>query len=366
MSVSGTYFLYYFIVISTSVTVFISEFLGYSKTQKTSKFIFGLAIIIPVIIAGYRFGVGTDYFSYEKIYYNLTNNYLNVFELISNYRYEPGWILLNVFVKYVFNDVKYVFIVSALLTWSIFFKAIYNQRNYISTSIAVLILLCTLFNISLNTVRQTLALSIIFLSITPLLNRSLFRFIIYVLLASCFHYTSLIFLPVYWIVNSKGQKIGLLKKSVAPLIFVLFIVFIDPILSLVSSFDLFSAYASYDVEGENFSFGALILRLPVILIVLLHIRKLRIKSNPITKIVILYFLGIILLHLGYFGPYIGRVAQFFEISQVLLIGAIIKEMDNKTERLLYSYAIIIYYLGWLTYHYLYLGRQGTIPYDWMF
>src|SRR5699024_3424909 len=125
-----TYFLYYFIVISTSVTVFISEFLGYSKTQKTSKFIFGLAIIIPVIIAGYRFGVGTDYFSYEKIYYNLTNNYLNVFELISNYRYEPGWILLNVFVKYVFNDVKYVFIVSALLTWSIFFKAIYNQRNY--------------------------------------------------------------------------------------------------------------------------------------------------------------------------------------------------------------------------------------------
>src|SRR5699024_5497907 len=149
-------------------------------------------------------------------------------------------------------------------------------------------------------------------------------------------------------------NVGTLKKIVAPLLFISCIVFIEPVLSLVSSIDVFSAYSSYEVDEGDFSLGALALRSPIILLILLHGKKLKNNNNPISKLIIVYFLGIILLHLGYFGPFISRIAQFYEVTQVLIVSAILREMSNKKEATIYGYAIVIYYLVWITYHYLLL------------
>src|SRR5699024_8455288 len=106
--------------------------------------------------------------------------------------------LLNYLVKIVFDDVKFLFIISSLLIWLFNFKAIYENRKHISVSIAILILLTTLYNPSFNMVRQSLAMSIVMLSIKPLIDKRPIKFYITLLFALSFHYTAIVFLPAYW------------------------------------------------------------------------------------------------------------------------------------------------------------------------
>lgn len=364
LSVLGSYLLYYFIVLSSSIVAHFSSFLKNTRARSLAKLVFFSAIIVPVLISGFRYGIGTDFESYSNIYHRITSQF-SMIDAISDTRYEPGWVVLNFFVYHVFGDVKYLFIASSFLIWFFSFKAIYDNRDKISIGIAVLILLCTLYNTSFNAVRQVLAIAVIMLSIKPLLDQKPWKFLLTILFASTFHYSALIFAPAYWIANSKTENIRLLKTVVVPVAFIGMIFFFEPLLSLVSSIDAFSTYGNYDIEFRGLARRDILLKLPVVLLILLNYKKLKLHNNTMYKISLLFIIGIILTLLRSFAPYIDRIALYFDVTQVFLLAAIAKTQTNKYEKFLYSYIIIIYYIAWFTYNFLILGRHGTVPYFWI-
>lgn len=361
MSIFQSYILYYFIIVATSLIVLLSS--RFKNNLSLSRVIFLIALILPVFISGLRYGIGTDYFNYEAIYYELTNSG-SVVDNFLNTRYEPGWILLNHIVKFIFNDVKYVFILSSILIWVFNFKAIYDNRNKISISIAVLILLCTSYNQSFNMVRQALAAAILMLSIKPIVNKKPLKFIITVLISTMFHYTAIIFLPIYWIVNSKIKALGLWKKILTFIGVGLAVILAPTLLKIVTNYEAFEYFSHYDLNFQNFGIGNIIIKLPVILIILLNIRKLN-STNPISKLVIVYFLSLLLEYIGYFAAHVSRIAIYYEMMQIFILAAIVKTQQNKYERLFYSFLIFIYFLGWFTYQIIYLNNHETVPYIWL-
>src|SRR5699024_4437484 len=116
------------------------------------KIIFLIALMVPAIISAFRFDVGTDYFNYLNIYYELTGSGDLSYHL-ENSRLEPGWIILNYIVKYIFDDATYLIIISSLLIWFLSFTSLYQNRNHINMGIAVFILLVTMYNPSFNLIR---------------------------------------------------------------------------------------------------------------------------------------------------------------------------------------------------------------------
>src|SRR5699024_3243951 len=102
-----------------------------------------------------------------------------------------------------------------------------------------------------------------------------------------------------------------------------------------------------------------------LLVILLNIKKLKHFNNPMHKLAILYFIGVILMLLSSYSPYINRVSFFFDVTQVFIIAAIVKSQTNAHEKFLYTYAIVIYYLARFTYFYLYMGDAGTMPYNFL-
>lgn len=363
MSIFQSYFLYYFIVFITSLIVFLSAFLKQVKVSHLlTKLVFWSALILPVLISGIRYGIGTDYFNYTSIYYQLTSTG-NIIELLVNTRYEPGWILLNQIVELVFNDVRYLFIVTSLLIWFFNFKAIYDNRNNVSIVIAMFILLSTLYNPSFNTIRQSLAASILMLSIKPIVDKKLLKFILITIFAISFHYTAIIFLPAYWIANSKTKNLTLFKKISVLAGVILFVILTPKILSFVTSFDAFSYYGNYELDFENFGIGNIIIKLPIIMIILFNLNRLK-NTSPMSKLIIFYFIGIILEYYGYFASYVNRVSIYYEMLQIFILAAIVKVQTNKYEKLLYSAIIVMYFISWFTYNYIYLNRHETIPYIW--
>src|SRR5690625_1817581 len=101
MSYFQTYFLYYFVVIITSVLVASARGLSQSRFRNFSKPLFWFAMLIPIIISGFRYGIGVDYFNYERMYFRLTDNPDIIGDIVHT-RYEPGWIVLNYLVKIIF------------------------------------------------------------------------------------------------------------------------------------------------------------------------------------------------------------------------------------------------------------------------
>lgn len=363
MGMLQSYLLYYFIVCFTTLIVFLSDIIRKNNLQKLGKLLFFTAILLPALISGFRYGVGTDFFSYADKYYQISSNNDILYDVIYN-RYEPGWVLLNHFVNFLFNDVKYFFLVTSLLIWIFNFKAIYENRKNMSIGIAVLILLCTLYNPSFNMIRQSLAASILMLSIKPIIEKRPFKFFFIIVFAFSIHYTSIIFLPAYWIANNRTRHLSFLKQIITVIGAILMVVIAPKLLSFITKFEAFSAYSHYQLDFEDFGIGNIILKLPIILLILINFKKLKNKTNPMYKVIMFYFIGLILEYYGYFAEYVGRISLYYEMIQVFILAAIIKVQTNKYEKLIYSLVIILYFLVWFTYNFIITNRHETNPYMW--
>lgn len=357
MSEIKTYILYYIVILVPVLIVFASTLI---KEEKLKFGIFLTATVLLVIVGGLRVNTGTDFISYTNIYYSVaaTNSLL---QFIIDSRIEPGWLILNYIVGFIFNDVQYVFIVSTLLICIFGSIAIYRHRENISLPIAMLILITTMFFPSFNTIRQYLAMSILLMSIQPLINRHRIKFIITVLIATMFHYMAIIFLFVYWLVNSKSVKWQKRKNIIVIISSIVLLYYSPELVSYFSRFNFFSYYSRYELE-RDLGIGILLLRFPVLIIILFNYKKLR-KSTDLYKLTTVYFVSLIILNIGNFGDFVGRLGRFYELVEILLMASVIRVQKGKYERFLLTSTIVIYYLFIFTYNYIYKHRDGIIPYD---
>lgn len=357
-----TYILYCFLIVISSVLMALSVKV---KDRRLSITLIVTATLIPTLISGLRYGVGTDYFNYARIYRNLTESE-TFFYHIQNSRLEPSWLILNFIVKYTFDDVVFLFILSSLITFTTSIIAIYQNRKYINVGISTFILLSTMFNPSLNLVRLYIAASIVLLSIKPLINKQLWKFVIIIIIATTFHLSAIIFIIMYWVVNDKLEKTTNIKKILILVFTILSVVFSEYIFTFVTQFSLFSTFRRHNFGFRGFHRGVIIFDLPIILLIIININKLKLTFKPMYNIVIIYFIGQILGFLSFFAKYGGRITTYFDLIQIFIVSSIIRSQKNNKTKVTYIIIVACYYLGLYIYFYVLNNSHGTVPYSWIF
>lgn len=365
LTVSQTYLLYYFVIIITFLIVNCSEKIRRSKYNKLSKIIFWFAILIPLIISANRYGIGTDYFNYVSRYYKITSENNIFLSIVNNGISEPGWIVLNYLVKYIFDDVKYVFVLSSIFILTFSFTAIYKYRYRINISIATFIFMCTMYNLSFNIIRQSLAMAIILFSIKYIEEKKPFKFLAIVFLAGSFHYSALIFIPLYWFFRTNKQNWGKVKRGILYLLFILLVFNFDTFFNFLVNLGggVFSKYSAYELNDySEIGFGNIIIRLPIIIIILLNIKRLKKIDAFMGEITSLYFISLILFFLAYMAPFIGRITMFFEMIQIFIVPAIIKAQNNTFAKYTLIIIILVYYILIFTNGIIIKNHGETIPY----
>jgi len=360
-----TYFLYYFLIITTSFLVFISELLAKTKYSKLGSFIYWSAFILPFAISANRYGIGTDYFHYVELYQEL-EGYNNIFSAIQNIPYEPGWIILNFAVKVIFDNYQYIFIISSALTMFFIFKTLEYYRGTIYVWFGILIFLTTLYNASFNIIRQVLAAAILLFAIKYIREKKFLIFTIFTMLAASFHYSAIIYFPMYWILNkSRNNSWNTFKKISAILICIIIVLMFENVFDLITNIDIFSKYSNYLIDLSKTSFGATISSVPIMLLILINLKQL--KNNAIgNDLVFLSFAGFVLSFLISLNMYIGRLVIYFTMTQILIIPMIIKMEANKNLKFLYTWLIVVYYFSLFTYNIIIHNGHQTIPYNWSY
>lgn len=199
------------ILVYNFISTIIFAFLGNNAKSKNAENIFKLIIIIQFsLICGFRnYEVGWDTLNYSNIFWRSSE--LGFLEAIKVWDIEIGYSLLQYITSRVSSSPTILFAIVALFYSSSVSRFISKYSRSWAVTYALFFSL-GLYAFSMSATRQTIALGIILYAYDTIKQKKLLKFLIYVLVASSFHLSALIFLPIYFLSSRNfSNKVAILS-----------------------------------------------------------------------------------------------------------------------------------------------------------
>lgn len=318
------------------------------KEYKRSILFMVLSCLAMWLPSALRYNVGIDNDGYQ-MQFNAMTQLSDAFVY-----YEPGYGLLCYMCKAWFDDYQVLIFVTAMLTGGLMWRAIYKFSN----SIVLCIIGCLAVNMYFMTftvIRQFIAVAILLNTIQFIKDRKLVHFICAVALASCFHYTALIFSVLYFL-YSENQKLFTWRNFIILAGTIMFFAYINVILG--EAFSTLSAiregYADYENSNSSKNIVEIIFLLPV-LIYAISFRK---KLNALNEINTVLFWVVIMLFvskaIGMISPGLARIHYYFVFCTPFMMSYSSK-LKSGGMSLILPLVILVYY-AW--------SIQNIFEYQW--
>lgn len=160
------------------------------KPQIISRVFYILSFLMLFFIAGFRYGLETDYWTYYR-----------EFNGISGRSLEFTFVLLMQAVKMLANNYNVFLIIFSIITLGIKYKSFSKYKFCFSVLFVYYVRFFVQFD--LNAIRQGLAIAVIFFALEKLKDGDLKKYIILILVAATIHTSSLILLVLPLFQNLK-------------------------------------------------------------------------------------------------------------------------------------------------------------------
>lgn len=308
--------------------------------------IYSLIVFILIAISTFRWENGTDWDSYYTYFRNL--NRVTCFDYM-----EPGFTLLSSINSVFFNYTTQLGCIAILSILPISIR-IFKLSPY---PIYSLFIWYCVNMANIFPVRQTIAVAIFVYSWKHIERRELKKFLIYVFLASTFHITAIVTIPIYFIWN----KFLNLKKYILTIILfiVLGLLFKEAMIKLLfiiggNSFaDKLDFYINFNSQNsfgsiytpEQILFRGIINRTITLLLPIFLLNKYRSSNNTINAIFNMYLYSfIIFVVVTPLSPALGRLTVYSDIAQILIFTYLFTLKMNLANRLILGILLITYLL----------------------
>lgn len=308
---------------------------GSIKPLKLNKILLLGVLFSLVIVSGLRSNIGDTYF-YKHIYE--MNDF--TWDYIASQK-DIGFGILQMFLKLYSDDPQIMILTTALITNVLIVSVLSKYSRLFELSTYVYIT-GGLFLISMNGIRQVLAAAIIFTGTKYLINGNWLMYFFIVLLASTFHQSAIVLIPIYFLVRYKAWS----KATYILLFFSIVIVIgFDQFSSLLFSAIEDTQYGHYSNFQEG---GANVIRVAVdaapLLIAYLGRDKLREIFPSGDYIVNMALIGFVFMIISTQNWIFARFSIYFSLYQLILISWIVKLFNKKEQRFVYYALLICYFL----------------------
>jgi hypothetical protein len=343
-----------------------------SLKNETSGFSWNIrlfwVIVAIIIVAGTReYYVGVDYSGYLEFYSYI----LNHGKFPSPWQdFEAGWKYLNFIFAKVGVPAGLFFGLVAGLIWFFFIKASYRFQ-FLLPLMFFFVITNGIFFWTLSGLRQSLAVVIFFYAIRFIIEKKPLQYAIYILVASLFHVSALIMLPVYFLRIVKFNRNLFFVLYILSIAFIgsdWFLTQITSLISLIGSrIDVFSRYIQY-LETAKFAFNeerissglGVLLRIATTLFILYKSKTVLDKQPKLALYFVLFFLGDILTNIFFAVEIIGRITVYFNICFSIVVASSVYYSIKKYEKITAILLILAYFLMFNTYVYRMFIDQGVI------
>ena len=314
------------------------------KLDKHVKTLLILTSLIPAaFLTTYRYDIATDYHTYNSIF-NYVKDFSTSEILFSHYPREIGFKMIIKMFRGFSNH--YIFGVFGLLTFLpvVYLLKIEIKQSCISLSIALFLYMFYFYPISLNTLRQCLACSFVFVGTNFLFKNKKGLFYIFLILAVGFHYTAVIasIIPVLW--NTKQNKTICLRKYLFIIAIIILVLLTWQLILTSLGIKSYLMYATRQSAGSNNTF---LIKIGFIFLCFLF-RKQLIKYDYRNALYLnLNYLSVLIYSFGYLYPYIIRSAWYFDYSSIWLVSSLpFVVSKNNLIRIICLLIIISFCLFW--------------------
>lgn len=337
------------------IVYLVSAFLLYKS--KNSIFFFFLSAAIVSVFAGVRGKVGTDYMNYSYMYEQFVDT-----DLLSFIRNFSGSSIGFLFLAKVANLIGGVHVFFGLIGACVVLPSFYYIKLKFKEDevfIAAFAFLCAVFTISLNISKQCVAISFIILSSYYVEKNKYIKYFFCVGIAVMFHVTAICALPIFLMVK-KNDKFPFLRVFIVIAV-LLSIIFINKILSSLGG--KFKVYLEYDGKISN---RTVILNLFLLAFFIPLKRQIEEQSSNYGGYLYVFFIGCMLLLLGFYSPYVKRIALYFTSFDFILL-TLSTRMLTQTERFVFKFGVFMYSTSLFVLTFFVFGHSDVIPYNffWM-
>jgi transmembrane protein EpsG len=302
---------------------------------KPNKLLIFFSISSLVLVSGLRNNIGDTFF------------YMHSYRIgdfsLENFKFEAefGFQFLQSILHLISSDPQILIFTTALLTNLLIVVTLYKYSRKIELGLFVYIA-AGMYTVSMNGIRQYLAAAIIFAATKYILEGNFKKFALVVLLASTIHQSSLIFLPIYFVVR---------RKAWTKTTFVILLVGVG----MAAGFNefskfLFSAiedtkyrgYSNFDEGGSSF-LRVLVTGAPLIVAYLGRdkLRELWPKSDYIVNLTLL---GVVFIIVATQNWIFARFQIYFGLYSLILISWVIVLFKKQYRKLVYYAIISLYFL----------------------
>lgn len=358
---------------NASLLIYMSVFLlsaflfsSYRRGKGYRLFAIISSSLLPAVLSGIRYSVGTDYFSYVSIFRMIRNT--SVISFSFKQWIEPGFRLLVKMLSLVGGD-NFCFGSIAFITILIFELAIiefygkYNENEEQTSGrlkgnyeLALLIYLLCFFPVSFNATRHVLAASIAFYAVQFAYSNRV-RCGVLLFMACTIHVAAIIAIPLAFLPENANKKINTKLLTGMYIAFAIAVIFRGPILSLVTRLlHRFSSYGEATLSNRDFW-----IKLLVVCLITLYIRS--ICGNYMLHINYhAYVLAVILCILGFRMAYVKRVAFIYELSLCLVAPTIPSFYFDYRNTIIVKSFIVIGSIAYFILLFYVSGSHGIFPY----
>lgn len=349
------------------------------KKQKILSIVLKVvAILLPAALAGLRaLDVGTDVRFYLLDDFKAAYNSDSLAGYMEIGYGEPLFLTLVYAVTKVFSDFNVLLFVIQLMIMLFVYLGCEKHEEKIPTYLSYAFFLFVYYNMSLNLLRQSLALALAFYALSFMMDKKRIKFLILTAAAVLFHKTAFMMLPI-WVAYELISRRDKLSTYVGLTAVILVgMLFFGNILQLLVNMGILEGKYLYytgsedvDVSLTYIGFSAAMLLIGVLF------RKKAVKMDKRAKFYLfMSFLNVILLTLSLWYNTAERLTYYLGYANILLIPMVvcvlmgdmeIRKRLNAGKTAMVATACVMYFIGLSAYHvvyYMILNNHTTYPYS---
>lgn len=342
--------IYFSVVGLILITIIINIITNY-RFKFLENICFFIISIFIFFMAAFRDGIGYDFRNYESIYNVVRNSYMST-DLFS---IEPAYLLINLISP---NFSMVIFLCAVI---AIPLKIIIITKYSEDKLLSLMLYFTGIFMMyDIGVIRQGIAIAIALLSIKYLIKRSLLKFILTIVIASLFHVSAMVFLPLYILSYKKLSRKFIYASIFILLVFSYFNLFETVVINTINflPIDMISSKINYYSSINSGDLTKSLLLRSAFLIVYVEFYKAK-KINDKKSLVFLngFFLSIVLMSVFSSIPILGgRGVAGLYFLQIFILPILIKNTRTKIFKFFIIIGIVIISVNTM----LDIINQGTI------
>lgn len=326
------------------------------RSGASARLLAGLAMLAPTLTLGLRVGIGTDYYTYQDIFY------WNAAGVQGSIEY--GWYLYSKLCYFIVPDYRFQLLFTAALFIGLSRRAIEKLSPNPAMSVFLLIA-AGFFFASMNLMKQMLAASILLNALVYARESKPVPFFVSIAVATMIHTSAIVFALVYFVRYLSNK--GLIAVGAAFMVLVISGLYGNLVESIAGSFEKYANYYGSAYDKGGVAYVAILVDASVLAMVFILRRKMPFaftKGGDLLPRVLLAMqvLSFFLALTVSIVPLGDRLRRYFSYGMVIFVPYLLGLIEDKKMRFFVTLVIVAAFCAYMQITIAVMGHYGVFPY----